>query len=83
MKQVGTAHADAPQRHIVDVVFHHIVADGWSAPLLIRDFFTLMDPDQDLVVVDPLPSLLAVRQSTSPLSAWRKPCVLRSRLCLR
>jgi len=73
MKQVDTAHADAPQRHIVDVVFHHIVADGWSAPLLIRDFFTLMDPDQDLVVVDPLPSLLAVRQSTSPLSAWRKP----------
>ena len=65
-------------RHVIDVVFHHILVDGWSAPLLVRDFFALLDPEHTLEVVDPTPVLTAVTDAGAQaatrdvLPQWRK-----------
>lgn len=60
------------ETHVIDVVFHHILADGWSAPLLINDFFTLLDSDHPLEIIDPRPALVATRGTQKFMPQWRK-----------
>ncbi|MEM8531177.1 MAG: amino acid adenylation domain-containing protein [Chloroflexota bacterium] len=45
-----------PEEHILQIVIHHIVTDGWSQELLVRDLMALYSTDEDEQEVD-LPSL--------------------------
>ena len=45
-----------PEEHILQMVIHHIVTDGWSQEILVRDLMALYDTDADAQEAD-LPSL--------------------------
>ncbi|MCP2287804.1 non-ribosomal peptide synthetase [Nocardia amikacinitolerans] len=44
----------APRRYRLLVSMHHILIDGWSTPLLIRELLTLYACDSDLSVLPPV-----------------------------
>ncbi|MFE7802167.1 amino acid adenylation domain-containing protein, partial [Nocardia sp. NPDC057440] len=44
----------APQQHQLLLSMHHIVIDGWSTPLLIRELLTLYASDSDPTVLRPV-----------------------------
>ncbi|KIH96845.1 hypothetical protein LP52_22765 [Streptomonospora alba] len=65
----------APRNHVLVLTHHHIVLDGWSLPLLVRDLFRLYAADGA-----PLPraapfrgylSWLARQDVDAALKAWR------------
>ncbi|WP_326700404.1 amino acid adenylation domain-containing protein [Streptomyces sp. NBC_01754] len=67
----------APERHRLVMTSHHILLDGWSMPLLVRELFELYatrGDDRDLPRVAPYRGYLAwlVQQDrAAALDAWR------------
>ncbi|MFI6078145.1 amino acid adenylation domain-containing protein [Actinoplanes sp. NPDC051343] len=53
----------APERHRLTITHHHILLDGWSAPLLVRDLF-------DLYAGRSLPPVAPYKAYLSWLSRW-------------
>lgn len=58
------------------IELHHLLADGWSAPIIARDLFTLLGTEGDPEPVDPLPALAAAAATPPPGDRWRN--ILRS-----
>ena len=67
----------APHRHRLVLTMHHLLVDGWSLPLLVRDLLHLYDAEGEtgaLPEVSPYRDYMAwyARQETAPaLEAWR------------
>ncbi|MGW0893102.1 amino acid adenylation domain-containing protein [Saccharopolyspora sp. NPDC002578] len=62
-----------PDRHVFVLTTHHILIDGWSMPILIRDLFALY---ADEPLPDPVPyraflDWMARQDSAAHESAWR------------
>ena len=63
-----------PQRHCLAISLHHILLDGWSAPLLVRELLDLYRRD---ALPEPTPfrdylSWLAGRDRPAAEAAWRR-----------
>ena len=75
----------AEDRHVLLVTVHHIVVDGWSIPLLVRDLFALLGGDAGAA---PAPyrdylAWLSVRDRAAAEAAWQRamdgfeePCIV-------
>ncbi|WP_181763539.1 non-ribosomal peptide synthetase [Streptomyces albidus (ex Kaewkla and Franco 2022)] len=67
----------AQDRHRLVLTMHHLLVDGWSLPLVVRDLLHLYDADGDttaLPQVSPFRDYMTwyARQETAPaLDAWR------------
>ncbi|MDA0567790.1 amino acid adenylation domain-containing protein [Streptomonospora sp. S1-112] len=66
----------AADRHVLVLTHHHILLDGWSLPLLVRDLFALYadDPARPLPRVAPFRDYLgwlARRDTGAAVAAWR------------
>ncbi|WP_062209689.1 non-ribosomal peptide synthetase [Streptomyces sp. NBRC 109706] len=68
----------APDLHRVILTNHHILLDGWSIPLLMRELFTLYASGGDLSVLPPVTpyrnylAWLAKRDKPAAEAAWRE-----------
>ncbi|NLE80463.1 MAG: non-ribosomal peptide synthase/polyketide synthase, partial [Rhodococcus sp.] len=57
---------------------HHILLDGWSTPLVLRDLLTLYATDGDATVLPPVPpyrdylAWMSRQSSEKSVAAWRK-----------
>ncbi|MBS9371963.1 non-ribosomal peptide synthase/polyketide synthase [Rhodococcus sp. B50] len=67
-----------PGRHLLAVTNHHLLLDGWSTPVLIRELLVLYATDGDLRALPPAPhygsylSWLADRDPNTSLDAYRR-----------
>ncbi|GAB3448524.1 hypothetical protein GCM10027570_22130 [Streptomonospora sediminis] len=66
----------AADRHVLVLTHHHILLDGWSLPLLVRDLFGLYAGDA-AALPRPAPfrdhlAWLAARDTGADLAAWRE-----------
>ncbi|WP_455901807.1 non-ribosomal peptide synthase/polyketide synthase [Rhodococcus gordoniae] len=67
-----------PGRHLLAVTNHHLLLDGWSTPVLIRELLVLYTTDGDLRALPPAPhygsylSWLADRDPHASLDAYRR-----------
>ncbi|GAA2070511.1 hypothetical protein GCM10009780_01580 [Actinomadura alba] len=67
----------APDRHVLILVFHHIVADGWSVPIMLRELLALYAPDGETPRLPPVTPYreylgrLASRDRDAAREAWR------------
>ncbi|WP_243788723.1 non-ribosomal peptide synthetase [Saccharopolyspora gloriosae] len=63
-----------PERHVFVLTTHHILIDGWSMPILIRDLFALYaaEPLPDPVPYRAFLEWMSEQDSTARDSAWRK-----------
>ncbi|WP_241386850.1 non-ribosomal peptide synthase/polyketide synthase [Rhodococcus sp. CH91] len=67
-----------PGRHLLALTNHHLLLDGWSTPVLIRELLMLYATDGDLRALDPAPSYghylswLAERDPQASLDAYRR-----------
>src|SRR5262249_27459141 len=68
----------APDLHRLIFTHHHIVMDGWSLPVVVREFFTLYDHKGDpgcLPRVTPYRTYLAwlaAQNRDAAIAAWRE-----------
>uniref|UniRef100_UPI00118085F7 non-ribosomal peptide synthetase n=1 Tax=Streptomyces sp. rh34 TaxID=2034272 RepID=UPI00118085F7 len=68
----------APDLHRLILTNHHILLDGWSIPLLMRELFTLYASGGDLSVLPPVTpyrnylAWLAKRDKPAAEAAWRE-----------
>ncbi|MGO1056271.1 amino acid adenylation domain-containing protein [Crossiella sp. CA198] len=65
----------APQRHRVVLTNHHLILDGWSTPLLMKDLFTLYANTGPLPPVRPYRDFLAWlngQDRAASLRAWTR-----------
>ncbi|WP_367129333.1 amino acid adenylation domain-containing protein [Saccharothrix sp. HUAS TT1] len=71
-------HAQAPDRHVLVLTYHHIVLDGWSVRLLVDELFTLYERGGDDSALPPAPAYrdfldwLARQDREAAVSAWRE-----------
>jgi len=71
----------APEEHILAVCFHHIIADGWSFGVLLREIAALYPPLAAGEVPAPLPPLpVQVADFAVWQRRWLQGDALRSRL---
>ncbi|WP_238009491.1 amino acid adenylation domain-containing protein [Dactylosporangium sp. AC04546] len=74
----ATVIALGPDRHRLVLTNHHIVLDGWSTPLLMRDLFALYAADGSEATLPPARPFrdhlawLAGRDRDASLAAWRR-----------
>ncbi|MGC4812301.1 amino acid adenylation domain-containing protein [Micromonospora sp. DT228] len=73
-----SVHRLTEERHRISLLCHHIVADGWSTPLLIRDllsFYAGGDAARDLPPLTPYREYvtwLVSRDTDAAATAWRE-----------
>lgn len=65
----------APERHIAFLVLHHIVADGWSIAILMRELVTLfqaLSSDKHGHYLDPATILAPLAIQYADFAAWQR-----------
>ncbi len=67
----------APDRHRLMLTVHHILLDGWSTPVLVRELFALYEADGDPSALPPAPpyrdylSWVARQDGDAARDTWR------------
>ncbi|MFE6359612.1 amino acid adenylation domain-containing protein [Streptomyces sp. NPDC057806] len=68
----------APDRHRLMLTVHHILLDGWSTPVLVRELLALYDTDGDPSALPPAPpyrdylAWVARQDAVAARAAWRE-----------
>ncbi|WP_281688857.1 non-ribosomal peptide synthetase [Pseudonocardia thermophila] len=72
----ATVISTAPQQHAVVLTMHHVLADGWSMPLLVRDLLDAYAAPQAVRGADPACRAflhwLDTRDEAATTEAWRQ-----------
>ncbi|GHE03399.1 amino acid adenylation domain-containing protein [Streptomyces alanosinicus] len=67
----------APDHHRLALTVHHILLDGWSTPVLVRELFALYDAEGDPAALPPAPAYrdyltwVAGQDGAAARDAWR------------
>ncbi|MFJ1749547.1 amino acid adenylation domain-containing protein [Streptomyces sp. NPDC088116] len=69
---------EAAERYVLVVTHHHILMDGWSAPVFLRDLMALYEHEADAAALPPVTPYrtfldwLAARDHEAGTRAWRR-----------